>query len=265
MKRARYSVRLPVTPPEARAQVRHRADRTEDSLVRWRSVAAGRRRAYELAQWVAAEQARRRRRRWLRGLRGVLATMMVFALTVGAVAVQSGPDAEARAPGVVMSEDAAPALASGVLTAEDAVLVATVGAPRSSFFPPEIEPAERLRAPADEALGTTEPLGPPSPSIVGVDEASVSQWSDDDYQWVQFEVETQEPTWIRWTDPSGATPIADMPCAFPTPDAHECRAGRSHWRLAHALKDGAPAGTWTIEACVGDVCEFVDEVEIGLG
>ncbi|MEO0601455.1 MAG: hypothetical protein AAF211_08470, partial [Myxococcota bacterium] len=94
------------------------------------------------------------------------------------------------------------------------VLVATVGAPTSTFFPPEIEPAERLRAPADEARGTAEPfVGPPTPAIVGVDEASVTQWSDDEYQWVRFEVETQEPTWIRWRDPSGATPIADMPCA----------------------------------------------------
>jgi len=262
--RARYSVRLPVTPVSAQAHVEDRAGRTEDQLGRWRSVAARRRRAFELAQWVAAEQARRRRRRWMRGLRGVVTTMMVLAFSIGAVAVQSGPDAEARPPGIVMDEDGSPDLASGVVATEAPMVLAAVSSPMPSPLA-EIEPVARLRTPR-----VAEPrklVGPPVPGaseVVGVDRASITQWSDDDYRWVSFTVQTQQPTWMRWRDPSGAYPIEDMPCAFPTEEAHECRAGRSHWRLATALKEGARAGTWTIEACVGDVCQPVDTLDIGV-
>jgi len=129
--------------------------------------------------------------------------------------------------------------------------------------PPRVEPPAEVAEPLETEIF----VGPPAPDgseVVGVAQASVTQWDDEDYRWISFQVETDEPTWMRWRDPSGGYPIEAMPCAFPTEDGHECRAGRSHWRLAQALRDGARPGTWTIEACVGDVCEPVDTVEIGV-
>ena len=251
--RARYSVRIPVTPEGAEPQVCDRADQTEEQLTRWRDVAAGRRRAYELSQWVAAEQARRSRRRWRKGLR-LTAAIAALALSVGALAVQSGPDAEARSPEMPMHQEASAELASGVLHME-ARLIADARLPD----PPNIPVPQTVSpAPVDP-----EPfVDPPAPMHVGVDHATVTQWTDDEHQWVSFRVETQEPTWIRWLDAKGEPAIEEMPCAFPTEDGHECRAGRSHWRLVEALGDGAASGTWTIEACVRDVCEPVDTVEI---
>ncbi|MEN0062100.1 MAG: hypothetical protein AAGA48_08085 [Myxococcota bacterium] len=255
--RARYSVKVPVTPVDAQPTVDRRAVHTEDQLTRWRSVAAGRRRAYELAQWVEAEQARRRRRRWMRGFRGVVTSMMVLAFSIGVVALQPGPEAEARAPVPLpeMTEASTADLASGVMMS-DAVLLASAAHPVGTSSLGEIEPvhpnAERF-------------VGPTSRDIVGVAHDSVTHWSDADYQWVTFEVANQEPTWIRWRDPNGGYPIEAMPCAFPSDEGHQCRAGRSHHRLARALREGAVAGTWTIEACVGEVCQVVDAVVIGEG
>ncbi len=266
--RARYSVRLPVTPAAAQAQVRRRADRTEDSLTRWRVVAAGRRRAYELAQWVAAEKARRRRRRWLRGLRGAVSTLLVVALTVGAVAVQSGPDAEARVVSPQMAQDAPPELTSTVMSSG---WDAPVSAPAPTAIPDVSGSAPAPTFASNivvEALAPAFDAGPPLPvafAAVGVKLSSVEQWSDDEYRWVRFEVQTQQPTYIRWRDASGEPAIEDKPCAVPGDGGHVCRFGRSHWRFATALRDGASPGEWTIEACTGGICQVVDTLDVGIG
>lgn len=252
--RARYSVRLPVTPVSAQSQVRTRAEHTEDQLTQWRSVAAGRRRAFELAQWIEAEKLRRKRRRFVRGLRGVVTTVMVIALSVGAIALQPGRQAEARARASVVS------------AAESAVAVVEPHAPAAAL--PILEPP-RFDAIIETPVGPGWFMGPndvptSSDRVVGIDRASVKQWDDPTYRWVTFEVATTSPTWMRWRDASGAYPIEAMPCAYPTETSHTCRAGRSHDRLRRALAEGAVPGTWTIEACVGDECEPVDTVVIGV-
>lgn len=273
-RRARYSVRVPVTPAGSEPNVRSRANQTENQLTQWRSVATGRRRAYELSQWVAAEQARRRRRQWMQGLRGAMTTLFIFAVTVGVIAFQPGPSAEARSTETVTREYARPDLASGALVSNATMMVAghsdaLVELEAISEVPLVTWPTSDRVVTVAEAVDEIDrdfmgPQMPDAAEVVGVDHASVTQWTDDDNRWVSFQVGTDAPTWIRWRDPSGAYPIEAMPCAFPTEDAHQCRAGRTHWRMAMALSDGAPAGTWTIEACVGDVCEAVDTVEIGL-
>lgn len=109
-------------------------------------------------------------------------------------------------------------------------------------------------------------VGPEIPEIDStgpVRTDSVQKWTTDEHRWLEFELATPEPAWLRWRDADGIPVMGEMQCFKATPEGHTCRAGRRHARIDHELAQGAAPGTWTVEVCTADECTQVTAFETG--
>ena len=202
--------------------------RTDARLVAWRDESVRRRAEYD--EQVAREQAvvdRKRRRMMAMGvvvggsaLAAVAVVGVGLAIVFRPVAPTEPADRGVRRPGPAVVAEA-PVIAP--------VVVAPVVAP--VVVEPPVVAA----------------VAPPAPAVVpglAIEEGSVRVWSDKKHVWVAFRAEDPGALRLHWKDAVGNSVLEPMRCG-----SADCRAGRSHSRIAGALAAGAAPGTWTIEAC----------------
>lgn len=202
-----------------------RVQRTDAHLSAWRDAALERRRAWDVAQARAAEEARRARVRlaW-RG--GVLLAVIALASTAALLLRGAPAYPETRA----------------------------MSAPEPA--PTEVAIAPDVPHPVASTLG--EPDEPITvsvvPAAVPVIEETIRTWRDGSYTWVYFEIGSDEVAWMRWRDAAGTQVLEDMFCSKPEGGAHRCTAGRSARRIAAAIEGGAVEGEWSVEVCTSEGC-----------
>jgi len=204
---------------------------TDIALRAWREESVRRRAAYDARE---TELTAANRAWWRRNLRRTLFAFgaggaMGLAIAFVGLGTAPAPRAVEAAPA------AAPPLAE-VAPVPEEVIVAPV--------------AVAVAEPVVEE--TISPLQ--SASTVSVVPGSASTWKDTGYHWVKFQVAESELVKIAWRDGAGVSVLEPMNCGSLGDGVRSCLAGRSHQRIAHAIEQGATAGTWTVEACAPEGC-----------
>jgi hypothetical protein len=187
--------------------------RTDAALVAWRDESVRRRAEYDERVALERAEADRRRRRMMRAA-GLLSVAGISALATFAA-------------GLAWMSWPAPAPSP-----------APVAPPVVAVAPPIVEPVtEPVAAPV--VVETP----PPAPAFA-IEPGTTRIWTDRKHVWVAFHAAEAGPIELHWKDAAGAEALEPMKCA-----TADCRAGRSHGRIALALANGAAPGTWTISAC----------------
>jgi hypothetical protein len=219
----------PVTP-DAPRRLADQVQTTDVALRAWREESVRRRAAYEAHREELAAASRVWWRRTVRRTGVAFAAGGVMGLTIAYLIVRDVP--------------ASPPVAE--ITAE---------------VPLRVEEPTVIAAPIAEPVVevTTSALrGEPAVTVVP---GSSTAWKDTGYHWVRFEVEENELVRIAWRDGAGTSVLEPMQCGSPGNGIRSCLAGRSHERIAHAIDQGASAGTWTVEACGTGGCVPVTTFE----
>ena len=201
-----------------------RVQRTDASLEAWRRVAAERRVAWEAAQAAAAERLAEFKQLWARRASAVAGVLAALLLAFVAWRLPEPTDPEVAEGSVTLE---APPVASKV--AERPVPLVTV------------------------------PLLPPAVPVV---RGTTRVWQDRRYQWVEFMVGVEEPTWMRWRDGNGRVVLDDMLCFKAQTDEHRCLAGRGLARIEASVAAGATPGTWTVDVCSESGCTTATSFQV---
>jgi hypothetical protein len=113
-----------------------------------------------------------------------------------------------------------------------------------------------------EATGPAVEAPPASLWAPPVVEGSYASWTQDDHRFWQFDYASEQTLRLRWLDAAGAVVLDDSPCGRIDGATGRCYVGRSVERFEWLVRQGAAAGTWTVEACEGSQCGAVGSFEV---
>ncbi|MBX2801073.1 MAG: hypothetical protein KTR31_25560 [Myxococcales bacterium] len=228
--------------PEVREReaLEERVRRTHDNLMAWRKTALRRREAWDRAQEIAAQEARLRRQMWTQRAGVAAAAAFLIGLSAAFVAPR-GELMDVRVPErrvPTVSHVVAPTSAPAALTAVD-----------NHDYTVNVPPV-----PVTDSIG---------PGGLRVDAGTVRTWRDRAHQWVYFEVEANDATWMTWRDAAGKAVLTDMRCFRPEAGVRRCVAGRGLERIEAEVAAGAQEGTWSVEVCVPAGCTHAATFDVG--
>ena len=208
----------------------------EERLRAWRELSEERAIARQEQDLLLAEQRLQTRRR-----AGVGAGV---AALLGVVLVATSQLSPADTPAAADDDAPPPAIdLDGPVFAAPAVAI---------VIPPAAEP-EPVAAEPEPVAAEPEPApvaATPSSFDPQVVNGTLNTWTADATAWLQFDFLGTGPLEIRWLDAQGEPALNPWTCdGYVNRTTRRCYVGRTHERIAVALRAGAAPGTWAIQAC----------------
>jgi hypothetical protein len=226
------------------------ASNGERRIRAWRETSEQRHLARKAEEQVQARVRQERRGKLL------IATGVTLALAAAVAAGVQVFDRVAEPAKAEAAPEPAPAT-SPVVEIADAATPADAPTPESSaLISAETESPETGLSPAPE---------PPVEFDAQVIAGTLKIWTADATEWLQFDFRGAGPLEIQWLDAAGQQSLNSWSCdGYISRTTSRCYVGRTHRRIAVALRSGAAPGTWTLQACQPgtELCERIGKIQV---
>ena len=237
----------------------------EHRLRAWREISENRYQARKAEEAILSRQRQRRIRKAaiVAAITGVLGTLVA----TSSVLLGQSPETTLSAADAVGPVFAAPAVAIVVSPGDEPILEEVAENKADGTAYAILEPTTLIApmaesTPVRETRGSALTTGAFDPQVV---DGTLKTWTRDDTAWLQFDFQGTSPLEIHWLDAKGQQALNPWICdGIINRTTGRCYVGRTLSRIQMALRHGAEAGTWTLQACAPETgnCSDITTIEV---